>query len=174
MQKGICVFGLLVAASAPARAHHFTPSVPVMRVSARAAAADVQCVIVPEKPRAGTETVLAFTVTQHDTGRPVGGRLRVRVEHEAMFSRIVPLGPEVALDHDAGYPGEFTVRQTFPTGGLYRVTIQPEVLGASARTNFEIPVWRNGPNPYFLVPVGVLAVFVALAFRRSRTRRARA
>ncbi len=169
--RSVCLAALAIAlglAHGTARAHHFTPAAPAQRLTGRLGDADVAYIVVPEKPRAGAEVLVAIEITQHGSHAPLAGPLVVEVAREAAISRLVSLGPPDTLAHDAGFPGEFTLRVVPPTSGLYRVTLHAPVLGPGAEGRLEISVWSSGRNPFVAIPAGVIVLLLAVAVARSR------
>ncbi len=156
---------LLWLVPAAARAPFAQPSVHMLAWFPRH---DVRIEMIPRRPHANEELTLALSVIDRASHAPLEGPLTVAIEREGLFGRRTPVFPEADVRHDAGFPGEYTVRATPPTSGLYHVRVASRAAGARADAEVGFGVWPAGFNRWVIVPVLVLCGLGAFAVGRSR------
>lgn len=146
----------------------------------------------PAVPRAGEALTLALIVRTH--GRPIDvfGDKPVR---PYLSARKSATGESLRIDgRKAGPPGNFAVEVTFPSEGVWRLTIKADplvvgvwsgaltVLPASAARSSEAdpsavsPPWASGAavaGPALIWRLGVVAVLLAAGLMLPAARRAR-
>jgi P-type Cu+ transporter len=81
--------------------------------------------VIPPRPGAGVAATVTATLTDSDTGQPVGD---VGRSHEAWMHLIATRRDLATFAHvhpePTGRPGQFQVELTFPTDGRYRVDVE--------------------------------------------------
>ena len=160
--------GLIAGLPGSASPRHFAPLANAQHTTTWFHGADVQVTIVPSHPRAGEETLVGFEVVDRSTHTPERGALRVEAWREGILGHVIPILPPRVLTHDAGYPGEFTLRVTFPTSGLYRLHLASVGSGDDDDARIGLGVWPRRGRPLILVPVAAIATLAVLGWMRAR------
>jgi hypothetical protein len=168
MRSLCCLLFLLALAAAPCAADERSLGTPSVRMLTWFPRHDVHVEMIPRRPHAAEEIMLAFSVFDRESKAPLAGPLTVAVEREGLFGRVIAIFPPSDVQHDAGFPGEYTVRVVAPSSGLYRVRVASRRAGPDADATIGFGVWPSGFNAWTVVPLVVLMALALFAAARSR------